>query len=136
AAGSYYGVVQVDAPGAANSPQVITVFLDVLPAGSDPGPLVEPAELVFTAVAGRSSPGSKEVFVYNIAAAPKTFRSTPTLPAPDTASDVRLVNLPSDLTLSVNQPNRVIVQPFIGNLPPGVYQGGVNLQFSDGRGRH
>ncbi|MGH9721413.1 MAG: BACON domain-containing protein, partial [Bryobacteraceae bacterium] len=133
APGSYYGLVQVDAAGAANSPQVITVCMEVLPAGSDPGPLVEPAELVFTGVAGRSSPSSKEVFVYNISASPKTFRSTTTLAAPE--GDDRLVNLPTDLTLAVDQPNRVIVQPFIGNLPAGVHQGNINLQFSDGRVR-
>jgi uncharacterized protein (TIGR03437 family) len=135
AAGSYYGLVRVTAPDAANSPQVMTVFLEVLPAGSDPGPVIEPAELVFTAAAGGPSPGSKEALVYNIAAAPKTFRSTTVFPAPASATNVRLANLPSDLTLAVNQANRLIVQPFIGNLPPGVYQGGVNLQFTDGRVR-
>lgn len=132
APGNYYGLVRVDAPDAANSPQLVTVFLEVLPAGSDPGPIVEPGEVVFTGVTGRSSPGSKAVFVYNIAAAPKTFRSTTTFSGAGGAGDVRLVNLPTDLTLATDQPNRVIVQPFIGNLPPGVYTGSVNMQFTDG----
>lgn len=131
APGPYYGLVQVDAPGAANLPQVVTVFLEVLAPGSDPGPLIEPAELVFTAVAGRSSPGAKEVFVYNVAQAPKTFRSTTSLTTRGT--DASIATLPADATLAVDQANRVLVQPFIRNLPAGTHRGTVNLQFSDGR---
>ncbi len=128
APGVYYGLVRVDAPGAANSPQVVTVFLEVLPAGSDPGPVVEPAELVFTGIAGRS-PGSQDVFVYNIAEAAKTYRSKGAL------AGATLVNLPGDATLDVTRPNRVIVQPFVAGLPAGVHAGALNLQFSDGRVR-
>jgi uncharacterized protein (TIGR03437 family) len=128
APGVYYGLVRVDAPGAANSPQLLTVFLEVLPAGSDPGPVVEPAELVFTGAAGQS-PSSQDVFVYNIAQAPKTYRSTGVL------NGAALVNLPGDATLDVTRPNRVIVQPFVSGLPAGVHSGSLNLQFSDGRVR-
>jgi uncharacterized protein (TIGR03437 family) len=128
APGAYYGLVRVEAPGAANTPQVVTVFLEVLPEGSDPGPVVEPAELLFTGVAG-VSPGSQDVFAYNIAAAAKTYRSTAAL------TGARLVNLPGDATLDPARPNRVIVQPFVANLPAGVHQGTLSLQFSDGRVR-
>ncbi len=128
APGVYYGLVRVDAPDAANTPQVVTVFLEVLPAGSDPGPIVEPAELVFTGVAGRS-PGSQDVFVYNIAQNPKTYRSKGVL------TGARLENLPGDSTLAVNRANRVIVQPFVSELPAGVHTGTLSLQFSDGRVR-
>jgi hypothetical protein len=55
AAGDYYGLVRIDAPGAANTPQLVTVFLTVLPAGSDPGASVQPAELFFTATPGAES---------------------------------------------------------------------------------
>ena len=128
APGVYYGLVRVDARDAANSPQVVTVFLEVLPAGADPGALVEPAELVFTSSVGRS-PGSKEAFVYNIAREPKNYRSTASL------TGATLVNVPGDASLAVDRPNRVIVQPFVEGLGAGVYQGNVSLQFSDGRVR-
>ena len=36
-AGDYYGQVSVSAPGAVNSPQTISIVLNVLPAGSNPG---------------------------------------------------------------------------------------------------
>jgi hypothetical protein len=64
--GGYYGQVRVDAPGAANTPQVVTVFLEVLPPGSDPGPAVEPSELIFHGVSGEPSPGSREIHLYNL----------------------------------------------------------------------
>jgi sugar lactone lactonase YvrE len=73
--GNYYGLVRVDAPGAANTPQVLTIFLQVLPAGSDVAPAVQPGSLLFTTVAGGSSPGSQTVMVYNIGAVPKSFHS-------------------------------------------------------------
>jgi hypothetical protein len=73
AAGDYYGLVQIDAPGAANTPQVVTAFLTVLPAGSDPGASVQPAELFFTVAPNAESPGSQDVLVYSIGAAAQTF---------------------------------------------------------------
>ncbi len=128
APGVYYGLVTVAAPTAANSPQVVTVFLEVLAAGSDPGPMVEPAELVFTGRAG-ASPGSQDVFVYNIAQAPKTYRSSSSL------AGATLVSLPGDALVDPTRANRVIVQPFVAGLAPGVHRGTLSLQFSDGRVR-
>ena len=74
-AGTYYGLVRVDAPGAANSPQVLTVFLQVLPANTNVAGVVQPAQLLFTAIAGGESPSSQLVQVYNIVAGAKSFRS-------------------------------------------------------------
>lgn len=132
AAGAYYALVTVEAPGAANTPQVVTVFLEVLARGADPGAVVEPAELVFTTVAGRS-PSVQEVLVYNIAERPKTFRSTAGFQLTAPVAGARIANLPSDAQLAVNEPNRVLIQPFVGALPPGVHAGTVNLEFTDGR---
>src|SRR6185436_20740823 len=63
AAGNYYGLVRINAPAAANNPQVVTVFLEVLPAGSDPGAMVQPQELVFNAIAGAQPPGAQALLV-------------------------------------------------------------------------
>lgn len=128
APGLYFGQVRVDATGAANSPQVVTIAHEVLPAGSDPGPEVEPAELVFTTVEG-NSPGAQEVFVYNIAQAPKTFRTSGAITGASAQAQ------PSDATLGLQQPARVLVQPFVGGLAPGIHLGTMNFQFTDGRVR-
>jgi adhesin/invasin len=123
-AGSYYGLVRIDAPGAANTPQVLTAFLQVLPAGSDVAPSVQPGALLFTAPAGGGSPGSATVLVYNIGATPKSFH---------TAASGGFVTLPTDATLNPQQPTPIVIQPFTTGLAPNVYSNTLTLQFSDGR---
>src|SRR5207249_3908937 len=48
APGDYYGRIEVTAPAAGNTPQIVSVVLTVLPSGSDPGPLIRPTGLIFT----------------------------------------------------------------------------------------
>ena len=125
--GQYYGLVEVRAAGAANTPQVLTVFLDVLQTGSDPGAALTDNELVFTAVEGAGSPSSQSVFAYNVAAQPKTYRSSRSIGAG------RLEILPADGRLDPDAPRRIVVQPFTDEVDAGEYEGNVTLQFSDGR---
>jgi uncharacterized protein (TIGR03437 family) len=127
--GRYYGLVRITAPGAANTPHVITVILRVLPASTDIGEVVTPNELVFVANSGADSPSSQSLFVYNIAATPKTYSSSVFL---DGAS---LNYLPGQATLALNAPTEIVVQPVTSGLAPGTYHGNLTLQFSDGRVR-
>jgi len=149
APGSYYGLVRVDYgiertdnPDAANSPQVLTVFLEVLPQGSDPGALIQPGELVFTGVSGGDYPGSQEILLYNVSSSPKSFRSV----ISDGQDNFSLAAPPRDGTILPGQPTRIVVQPRLDNvapsddrtsltLPPGVYTRELSFQFSDGRAR-
>jgi uncharacterized protein (TIGR03437 family) len=127
---TYYGLVEVDAPDAANSPQVLTVVLQVQKAGSDPGAAIVPGSLLFTATAGGPSPGSQNVLVYNISGKAKTFRSVVSAD-----SGLSIVTLPGDATLDPQNPMPIVVQPFTTSLAPGVYTGIVTLQFDDGNVR-
>jgi trimeric autotransporter adhesin len=136
AAGDYYGLVHITAPGAANTPQVVTVFLTVLPVGSDPGASVQPAELTFTATPNAGSPGSQEVLVYNIGAAAQTFYTG------YGSLQFGIADLPGAATLDPSQPTPVVVQPYGAltasgsvqtGFPAGTYTDFVNFQFSDGR---
>jgi uncharacterized protein (TIGR03437 family) len=129
AAGRYYGLVRIKAPGAANTPHVITVLLRVLPAATDIGPVVTPNELVFVATAGANSPSSQSLFAYNIAATPKTYSSSVFL------GGAGLNYLPGQATLALNAPTEIVVQPVTDGLAPGVYHGNLTMQFSDGRVR-
>ncbi len=129
APGRYYGLVRIKAPGAANTPHVITVFLRVLPASTDIGPVVTPNELVFTATSGASSPSSKSIFAYNIAATPKTFSSS------GFVRGSTLNYLPGQATLALDAPTEIVIQPVTDGLAPGVYRGNLTLEFSDGRVR-
>ena len=129
APGDYYGLVEVRSARVANTPQVLTVFLEVLPEGSDPGAALTGHELVFTAVAGAGSPSSQDIFVYNVAAKPKSYRSS-------RAIDAGQVQIsPVDGVLDPQQPTRIVVQPFTDedDVRAGDYEGNVTLQFSDGR---
>jgi len=127
-AGKYYGLVRVDAPGAANTPQVVTVVVSVLAPGADVGAVIQPADLLFTATAGAESPGSQNVFAYNVVAASKSFHASLA-----TGPGLNITILPTDAMLDPQQPTRVVVQPFTSGLAAGVYTGVITLQFSDGR---
>jgi uncharacterized protein (TIGR03437 family) len=132
APGVYYGLVMVTAATAANSPQVVTVFLQVLPPGSDVGAVVQPGSLIFGASPGGESPGSQTLLVYNLTASAKSFRAVQT-------NDPRLflMILPTDAGVDPKQPTAIIVQPFFtGRLSPGVYTAALTLQFSDFRLAH
>ncbi len=131
AAGFYYGLVRVDSAAAANTPQIVTIVLQVLPAGRDPGPVIQPSELVFTAVAGDPPPGAKNLFVYNVSGAPQTYVSS------FTSSNVNdaLNFIPGNATLALTHPTRIVVQPLTSGLTVGVHDAELTLQFSDGRVR-
>ncbi|MGD0297968.1 MAG: hypothetical protein ABSE86_12695, partial [Bryobacteraceae bacterium] len=101
AVGRYYGLVRITAPGAANTPHVITVLLRVLPAATDIGAVVTPNELVFVATAGENSPSSQSIFAYNIAATPKTYSSSVFL------GGAGLNYLPGQATLALNAPTEI-----------------------------
>ncbi len=128
AAGEYYGQVQVSSPTADNSPQVVSIVLNVLPAGSNPGPIVRPTGVIFTAEAGETSPGSQNVFVSNLAASPTNFASgRVTFDGVDW-----FVHLPTNATVAPDRPSRIVVQPELSGLEAGIRRGVLTLLFQDG----
>lgn len=132
APGTYYGQVQVISPGAANSPQSISVVLNVLVAGTALGAEVQPTGLVFIGSPG-ISPGSQTIVVSNPQVNPITFGAVfQTVPAGGTNA---ITLLPVNATVQPNQPVSMVVQPDYTNLTSGVYQGFVELGFLDGSAR-
>ena len=128
APGFYYGLVRVDAPAAANTPQVATVALRVLPVGQDPGPAVEPTEIVFHAIQGQPSPGSANLLLYNLSASPTSYVSSVVASDPNDQFSLN----PRTSSLTPSQPTQVVVQPVTSGLAAGVYNAELTLQFSDG----
>jgi len=118
--------VSISAPGADNSPQTVSVVLNVLPAGSDPGPIVQPSGLIFTGAAGTESPGSQLVTVSNLTNAALTFTSG------QTTLDGKnwFATLPTQATLPAQQSQRIVVQPYLSGLDTGIYHGTLTLSFS------
>jgi uncharacterized protein (TIGR03437 family) len=129
APGSYYCLIQVSADNASNSPDSALVVLDILPAGSNPGPNVQPSGLVFTTAAGAPDQGSKTVLVANVTAVNVTFGSAVAY-NPDVGPWLKV--LPMDATITPAQPIEIVVQPAMGSLAPGIYRAALTLIFDDG----
>jgi trimeric autotransporter adhesin len=128
APGFYFGLVRVDASTAANTPHVVSVAMQVLAAGQDPGPVIEPSEIVFTTELGSPPPGSRNLFVYNVSKKPQTYVSSITA----TAANNQFSFVPGNSTLNLTEPTRIVVQPLTDGLTAGVYEADLTLQFSDG----
>jgi uncharacterized protein (TIGR03437 family) len=124
--GDYYGQIKIVSPQAINSPQTVSVILNVLPAGSKPGPQVSPTGLVFTGDAG-TSPGSQEIFLSDPGLSAASYNSTRL-----TDQGNWLVHVPVFGSLSGDRPSRVVVQPDFSGLTPGVRRGSISFQFNDG----
>lgn len=129
-AGIYSGTVQVIAPGADNTPQLVSIFLNVLPPGSRVGPLVQPSGIVFNAVLGKGNPGSQNVTLQSLSTVPVTFRA-----ACVTESGNWCQAVPLEGTVLPVQPLRIVIQPRTGGLAPGFNRGTLTLTFSDGTTR-
>jgi uncharacterized protein (TIGR03437 family) len=129
APGSYYCLVQVSADNASNSPHSALVVLDVLPAGTNPGPNVQPSGLVFTTAAGAPDQGSKTVQVANVTGVNITYGSAV---AYNPAAGAWLKILPRDATVTPDQPTQIVIQPEMGSLAVGVYRAALTLIFNDG----
>lgn len=127
APGDYYGQVQITAP-ADNSPQFVSVVLNVLPPGSNPGPVVRPTGLIFAGFAGATNPGSQTAAVSNITASPINFASSRlTYDGQDW-----FVHAPSNAAVQPGETVQLVVQPDISNLGPGIRRGVLTLLFQDG----
>ncbi|HTW66692.1 MAG TPA: hypothetical protein VME17_18860 [Bryobacteraceae bacterium] len=128
APGFYFGLVRIDAPMAANTPHVVSVALLVLASNQDPGPVIEPSEIVFTAEQGAPPPGSRNLLVYNVSGTPQTYVSS----VAATNSNDQFSFAPENATLALTHPTRIVVQPLTSGLAAGVYNADLTLQFSDG----
>ncbi len=127
APGRYYGRIAVTAAQSANSPQYVSVVLNVADPAAPPPPAVSSSRLVFTAAAGGLDPSSQRLLVSNVGSAPLTFTS-----AKITRGGNWLVADPSNATVTPGTPAQIVVQPQILGLDPGAYTGTINFQFSDG----
>jgi len=126
--GRYSGLVRVRAQTANNSPQLVTVDMNVLPAGANPGVLVRPTGLIFVAREGSSSPGSQTIRLatagtraVGVRGGVFTFDGAGWLEA-----------RPRNLTLLPGESATVTVQPTLGSLARGEYRGSLTLLFDDG----
>jgi len=124
--GDYYGQVTLTA-ALADSPQLVTIVLKVLPPGTNPGPELRPTGLVFTGLEG-TSPESQEVGVTNLTKSVISYVSNSL--TFDGAPWVS--HIPAASSITPNQPGRIVVLPQFRNLSPGVKRGAITMIFGDG----
>ncbi len=125
--GPYYGQIEVTSPTADNSPQVVSVVLNVLSAGSDIGPVLRPTSLTFSGNVGAGNPPPKNLVITNVSADAVQFSAGEQRAVGQKFLDVRPVNGP----LQPGQFAPVAVQPVVGNLPPGFHT--TNVVFAVGK---
>jgi uncharacterized protein (TIGR03437 family) len=127
APGTYYGRITITSQSAVNNPQLITVTVNVLPAGFNPGPEIYPTGLIFTGVTG-AKPGSQTVRVANSSTTVNSYQSGI---IPSALAAFSFLPLNSNLTSS--SPTEIQVYPDLTKVSPGAQQRGtITLQFADG----
>lgn len=121
APGQHFGQIEVTGD-ADNSPQLVTVLLNVLPEGTNPGPDVSPSSIVFVSKRGEN-PGSQTVTFNHLMRGETTFESS------------RLGTFyeasPSAGRAAANAPASIVVQPDLEDLSPGVRRGVLTLLSSE-----
>ncbi len=122
--GDYYGQVRIDAPGAPNAPQFLTVVLNVSAPTINPGPVVEPTGLAFVGLIGATTPAAQSVRITNLTNRSSSFTATGT----STSGPNWFTISPASGIVAPNQPVDIKVQPNAG-LPAGIYRGTLTLQF-------
>jgi len=126
--GQYSGQVKVTSATAVDTPQFVSVILNVLPAGSNPGPLVLPTGLIFTQAAGGTSAGSQNITLSNLTGSQLTF-ATGKL-TNDGANWFSVT--PATGAATPTQATTLTVSVSTTGLSPAIRQGVLTLLFQDG----
>lgn len=124
-AGTYYGVVQVNA--GETQQQSVTIVLNVLAPGSNPGPEVRPSGLIFAGTAG----GVVQPQTVQVGESQQDTFISGSIP-----TDAAFNYTPSNATVTPGIPAVVTISSSFSNVSPGTIQHGtITLQFSNGIAR-
>lgn len=123
-AGTYYGMIVVSAPGAVNAPQLVSVVLRVLAAGTAPPPTMESTGLLYVLAANSGTPAVQPLSLFNPGQV-LSFSAAATL----ASGSGWLSVTPSSGTLQGQ--GALAVQVNARGLPAGVYRATVTLSFSN-----
>ncbi len=124
--GAYYALLSISAPEPFDSPLDFLVVLDVEDASAPPVPDTYPSGLVYAAT-GSANPPSQPVLVYTSSDKPVAYQL-----AVDTESGGNWLSVtPMSGMLATLSPAQLSVSVNPGDLPPGIYRGGVNISISN-----
>ena len=128
AAGDYYALVQVSAFGVPNSPQFVTVVLNVMGAAAARGAAVQPTGLIFVGTLGGAAPSAQSLQVSNLTTRELTYNSSIAF----TEGRNWLNYAPASAAIPAGQSVRINVQPSLAGVTSGAYTAALTLSFSDG----
>jgi uncharacterized protein (TIGR03437 family) len=125
AAGVYYGQIVVTGAGVSNSPQSITVVLNILTSGAGAAVSIQPGGLIFTGTAGGANPAPQTLTLTSVTASKFSATASFGGPAWFTAQ-------PLSGNLAAGVAAGIQVTPNLGGLAAGVYNGSLTFVFGDG----
>jgi uncharacterized protein (TIGR03437 family) len=121
----YFGEVEVKSASADNSPQLVSVVLQVLAASATPAPSIDPGGLLFTSSPGGPIPPVKQIVVRNLSNAPSDVSIRVNSPP-----GVFLTGNQGTVTLDPGDVRRINITAVSSSLAAGVYRGSVAIHLS------
>ncbi len=122
AIGTYYGSVTISAPNVPNSPQTVTVVLNVT---AKSGPTVDKSGLIFIGATGGASPPSHAITAFNPALVNISYTAM-------LQGSSAFTVTPMTGTLASGASQAFTVQAATSGLAAGAYQSTLTISFSDG----
>ncbi len=123
--GPYYAIVQVTDPNSHDSPQDISVVLDLEPNTASPAPDLVPGGLLFTSIGGSNAPPSQQVQVNTSSSSAVTFNAT----AYTADGGTWLAVTPATGNASGQAAGSLSVSVNPTGLAPGIYTGDINVSI-------
>ncbi len=133
AAGTYYGQVQIAANGVPNSPQLVSVVLNLAAAATNVDPDVRPTALIFVGKPGATSPAPKPVQITNLGSGVATYSTKITYTS--TATGWLSVS-PATGTIASGTPSIPMVTVSPATLAAGIYTAQVAFSFAEAKTVH
>ena len=124
AIGTYYGSISIASPDVPNSPQVVTVVLNV---SAQAAPSISKTGAIFVAAAGGANPAAQTIAAFNPTVGTLSFTSS--LQGTG-ASRFKVTPATGNITSGQSQP--ISIQATTTGLPPGINTAKLTLSFSDG----
>jgi uncharacterized protein (TIGR03437 family) len=125
--GPYYALVQIADSNSLNSPQFVTVVLNVEPDSVPPSPDVIPAGRLFTATVGGSAPAAQQVVINTSSASAVPFQVATTT----TGQGSWLSATPLSGDASGQTPASLSISVDPTGLAAGIYTGNVSVSISN-----
>lgn len=126
-AGQYYGSVNVTAADAVNSPQVVTVALNVLPSSSTPGETVSTGGVLLFGIPGSTTPVQQTVTIFNPSTASTSYSASTF-----TANGSNWLSVSPASGTAASGETSIAIAANLSGLTSGVQSGTVRLVFGDG----